>query len=322
MTYPPPPGYGQQPQQPGYPPQQPGGYSPQPPQQPYGQPQQPGYGAPQQPGYPPQPGGGYGAPPPPPGMPPTGGNGFGQFAKDTGKGLVWKIVPVILVVLGLGIYFVVKLAGGDSLSDAADDLGDSDTSASVEAGECLIEDLNTTTSTDTDPLAGMTAECDAAESYWTVSTVEDDPDLRADSLGELEDLSGVGTACGQEAIGYAAGQTWKSYFYVYDWDGGKVDYLLCLEAIDKEDADGRRPVVPDAGDCTDDGSLGPVTVDCTLPAALYKVDEVETYDPPIEEAAFDYETAVGGCPDSGYYATSVYGADDLIYLAYCSSDNA
>ncbi|MFC3495532.1 hypothetical protein [Glycomyces rhizosphaerae] len=325
MSYPPPPGYGQQPQQPGYPPQQPGGYAPQPPQQPYGQPsqpgygapQQPGYGAPQQPGYPPQAGGAYGAPPPiPPG---GGGGGFGEFAKETGKGLLWKIVPVILVVLGLGIYLVVKLAGGDSAGEALDDLGDSDTAATVAEGDCLIEDLTTITGTDTDPTAGLTAECEATEAFWTVSKLVDDPDLRADSSGTLEDYTGIETECGAVALRGAFGEVWQSYFYVYDWDGGKVDYLMCLTAIEKENADGGLPITPNVGDCTNDDL---VKLDCSAPGALYVVDEVEAYDPPLDISAFDYTTAVGGCANSGYYAAELYGGDELIWGAMCRSDNA
>ncbi|MCD0443271.1 hypothetical protein LO763_06480 [Glycomyces sp. A-F 0318] len=323
MTYPPPPGYGQQPQQPGYPPQQPGGYSPQPPP---GQPQQPGYppqqgGYPQQPGGypPPPPGGGYGAPPP---MPPGGGgNGFGQFAKDTGKGLLWKIVPVILVVVGLGIYFLVKVAGGDSISDAASDLSDSDTSANVAAGDCLVQDLESLTSTTDDPTADLVTDCEGTEAFWSIDKVDEDPDLRADSLGDLESTDGVSAACGPEALGSYFGQAWTSYYYVYDWEGGKVDYLLCISAIEKEDANGRLPVIPDAGTCTDSDPEYWYTLDCTDAGALYKVDEVETYEPPIEESAFDSSTAVGGCVNSGYYSTPIYGGDGLIYGAMCMSDN-
>ncbi|GAA2277008.1 hypothetical protein GCM10009853_033960 [Glycomyces scopariae] len=313
MTYPPPPGYGQQPQQPGYPQQQPGGYAPQPQQPGYGQPSQPpGYG--QQPGYPPPPGtpgGPYGAPPP---MPPSGGGGGGG-------GLVWKIVPAILVVLGLGIWFVIRLVANDGdAGNALDDITDSDTSASVAEGDCLIEDLtSTTTSTDTDPTAGLTAECDAAESYWTVNKVVDNPDLRADSLGELEDYAGVEAECGAVALRGAFGEVWQSYFYVYDWDGGVVDYLLCLTAIEKENANGALPVTPTTGDCTDGDGL---KIDCSAAGALYIVEETEAYDPPVEEASWDYTTALGGCPNSGYYATSLMGGDGLIWGAYCSSDNA
>jgi hypothetical protein len=311
MTYPPPPGYGQQPQQPGYPPQQPGGYAPQPQQPGYGQPSQPpGYG--QQPGYPPPPGtpgGPYGAPPP---IPPSGGGG--------GGGLVWKIVPAVLVVLGLGIWFIIRfVANNGDASDALDDLTDTDTSASIGEGECLIEDLtSTTTSTDTDPAAGLTAECEAAEAYWTVNKVVDDPDLRADSLGELEEYTGIETECGAVALRGAFGEVWQSYFYVYDWDGGKVDYLLCLTAIEKENADGALPITPTTGDCTDGNGL---KIDCSAPGALYTVEEVETYDPPVEESTWDYSTALGGCPNSSYYATSLIGGDGLIWGAYCSSDN-
>lgn len=314
MTYPPPPGYGQQPQQPGYPSQQPGGYAPQQPG--YGQPsqpQQPGYGQQQPGGYPPPPGtpgGPYGAPPP---IPPSGGGGNG--------GLVWKILAPIAVVLIIGVVFVVRLMSNDGdVGNTLDDMTDSDTSASVAEGDCLIEDLNsTTTSTDTDPTAGLTAECEAAEAYWTVNKLVDDPDLRADSLGELEDYAGVETECGAVALRGAFGEVWQSYFYVYDWDGGKVDYLLCLTAIEKENADGALPVTPNTGDCADANGL---KIDCSAAGALYIVEETETYDPPVDEASWDYTTAVGGCPNSGYYATSLIGGDGLVWGAYCSSDNA
>ncbi|MEU6247737.1 DUF1720 domain-containing protein [Glycomyces sp. NPDC047010] len=316
MTYPPPPGYGQQPQQPGYPQQQPGGYAPQPQQPGYGQPSQPQYGQTQppgfgqQPGYPPPPGtpgGPYGAPPP---MPPSGGGG--------GGGLVWKILAPIAVVLIIGVIFIVRLVANDGdAGNALDDLTDSDSSTSVAEGDCLIEDLNASTTSE-DPTAELTAECDAAESYWTVNKVVDDPDLRADSLGELEDYAGVEAECGAVALRGAFGEVWQSYFYVYDWDGGKVDYLLCLTAIEKENADGALPVTPNTGDCTDGSGL---KIDCSAPGALYTVEEVEAYDPPLEESAFDSTTALGGCPNSGYYAAALYGGDGLIWGAYCSSDN-
>ncbi|MFC6472962.1 hypothetical protein ACFQQE_13735 [Glycomyces mayteni] len=233
---------------------------------------------------------------------------------------MWKIVAPIAVVLIIGVVFIVRLIANDGdAGNALDDLTDSDSSTSVAEGDCLIEDLNsTTTSTDTDPTAGLTAECDAAESYWTVNKVVDDPDLRADSLGELEDYAGVEAECGAVALRGAFGEVWQSYFYVYDWDGGKVDFLLCLTAIEKENADGALPVTPNTGDCTDGNGL---KIDCSAPGALYTVEEVEAYDPPLEESAFDSTTALGGCPNSGYYAAALYGGDGLIWGAYCSSDN-
>jgi hypothetical protein len=253
-------------------------------------------------------------------MPPGGnGGGFGNFAKETGKGLVWKIVPAVLAVLVIGVIIIVQMAGGDTAGEALDDLSDSDTSASVAEGDCLIEDLTTVTSTtDTDPTAGLTADCGATEAFWEINKLVDDPDLRADSAGELEDYAGVETECGAVALRGAFGEVWQSYFYVYDWDGGKVDYLLCLTAIEKENADGALPVTPNVGDCTDDNLM---KLDCSAPGALYTVDEVETYDPPLDASAFDYETAVGGCANSGYYAAELYGGDGMIWGAMCRSDN-
>jgi hypothetical protein len=316
MTYPPPPGYGQQPQQPGYPPQQ-GGYAPQ--QQPYGQPsqpgfsapQQPGYGAPQQPGFPPpqQPGNPYGPPP----MPPTSGGG--------GGGLVAKILGGVgVLVIGIVIVIVRAFAGdsGGSDSDSTDTtLSDEEMDAAEAAavGDCM-SDATATAGAD------LVVPCDDPAAYWTITQVSDDSGAEVDYSGALTDPSVAGTVCGAEYMGWTPGALWKSYQYVYTEEisgtGGPVDYLYCVEAIDKEDADGGRPVTPDTGSCTDDSLR---TFDCSNTLALYLVDEVETYDPPVDEASFDSTTALGGCPNSDYYATPVTGGDGLVYLAYCSSDN-
>jgi hypothetical protein len=145
-------------------------------------------------------------------------------------------------------------------------------------------------------------------------------------LGGLDDPSIADSVCGHEHMVWTPGEIWRSYQYVYTESfeglGGPVDYLYCVEAIDKEDADGGRPVTPDVGDCTDGATIR--TFDCSNEAALYVVDAIETYDPPIEELSFDHTTALGGCSGSDYYATPVTGGDELlpvVYLAYCSSDN-
>ncbi|GAA2130660.1 hypothetical protein [Glycomyces algeriensis] len=317
MSYPPPPGYGQQsqPQQPGYPPQQPGGYAPPSAQQPYGQPSQPGgYGAPQQPGFPPpqQPGNPYGPPPMPP---PTSRGGGGLVAKILGG--------VGVLVIGVIIVIVRAFAGGDSGNDS--DSTGTDTTLSNEemdaaeaaaVGDCMSDAL---TSVDAD----LVVPCDDPAAYWTITQVSDDSGAEVDFSGELTDPSIAASVCGQEYMGWTPGALWQSYQYVYTEDisgvGGPVDYLYCVEAIDKEDAEGGRPVTPDTGACTDTSLR---TFDCSNALATYLVDEVETYDPPIDELSFDSTTALGGCPDSDYYATPVTGADGLVYFAYCSSDNA
>lgn len=308
MTYPPPPGYGQQPQQPGYPPQQQGGYaSPQPQPSPYGQPPaQPGYGAPQQPGFPPPQGGGpYGGPPP---IPPTsgGGGGFGEFAKNTGKGLLWKLVPVILVVLGLGIYFVVKLAGGTSASEALSDLNDSDTSAGVEAGECLSS-WEYSFSVSEDPLAELVVDCSSPDAAWTVTSVEEDVDhIRADSAGVADDLAPIVEICGEEVLSYQFGATWKDFNYVVDSSGGKLDYLICTESVDQADSQGRTPRMPDVGDCfsEDDGWY---VRDCD--SASYEVTVTIPVDPPVAMTEDEIFAAASSC-----------GQEDYIWTVYQLTD--
>ncbi|MDN3238185.1 hypothetical protein [Glycomyces tritici] len=284
MSYPPPPGYGQQPQQPGYPPQQPGGYAPPPAQQPYGQPsqpgyppQQPGYGA-QQPGYPPQqPGNPYGPPPLPPGA--GGGGGFGDFAKETGKGLLWKIVPVILVVIGLGIYFLVKVAGGDSAGEALDELDDSKMSPSAAAGDCMIQDWDSSDTSLDDPTDSLIVPCDDPTAFWTITSVDDSIDTETDALGDVADFSEFTTMCGDEILARTPGQLWKDFYYVYTVGDYYIDYAFCLEAIDKVDDAGQTPRTPDAGQCFNDADDW-YSVDCGAADAYYQVDDVILVDPP------------------------------------------
>ncbi|THV22834.1 hypothetical protein [Glycomyces paridis] len=330
MTYPPPPGYGQQPQQPGYPPQQPGGYSPQPQGQPspYGQPSQPGYGAPQQPGYPPQPGGAYGAPPP---MPPgggAGGSGFGQFAKDTGKGLLWKLIPVVLVVLGLGIYFLVQLVnnGGDA-GQALDDLDDTDTSAGVAVGDCLSS-WDMTFSMSEDPLADLKVDCGAADALWTVTTVNEDVDeIRADSAGVPEDLAPIVEICGEEVLGFQFGQTWKDFNYVVDASGGKLDYLICVESIDTADAEGNTPRMPDVGDCFNDPYDSWYVTDCA--SASYTVTATSPIDSPVamtDDELMEAASSVCGAEDWYWGITQLtdpsgYTDADPVTGILCASSN-
>lgn len=308
MTYPPPPGYGQQPPQPGHPPQQQGGYpSPQAQPSPYGQPaQQPGYGAPQQPGYPPQAGGPYGGPPPiPPGS--GGGGGFGQFAKDTGKGLLWKIVPVILVVVGLGIYFLVKMAGGTSASDALSDLNDSDTKAGVATGECLSS-WEYSFGLSEDPLADLVVDCSAADAVWTITSVEEDVDhIRADSAGVADDLAPIVEICGDQILSYQFGETWKDFNYVVDSSGGKLDYLICVESIDKVDDEGRTARMPDVGECFNDYDSYWYVRDCA--SASYEVTATIPVDPPVTMTEDEIFAAAAEC-----------GAEDYIWTIYQLTD--
>ncbi|GAA1671284.1 hypothetical protein GCM10009830_16590 [Glycomyces endophyticus] len=347
MTYPPPnpydpnqtPGAGQ-PQQPYGQPSQPayGAPSPQPggaygaPSQPglppqssgYGAPAQPGpYGAPQQqPGFPPPPGGPYGAPPIPP---PSGGRGGGLLGKILGGAGALLIGIVIVVVRALA-----NDSGSDSNDTANDTVTDTATDTTLtdqemeaveaaEVGDCMSD-------AEVDATADLIVPCDDAAAFWTITKVSDDSGASVGILGDLDDTAPVAEVCGQEFLGWTPGVVWQSYQVVYtetiEGAGGPVDFLYCIEAIDKEDADGGRPIVPDVGDCTD-GTLR--TFDCGNAAALYVVDDIELYDPPVDELTFDYMTALGGCPSSDYYATPVTSGDDIlpqVYMAYCSSDNA
>lgn len=290
MTYPPPPGYGQQPQQPGYPPQQPGGYAPQPPQQPYGQPsqpggfgqpsapQQPGYGAPQQPGYPPQqPGNPYGPPPMPPGG--GGGGGFGNFAKETGKGILWRVLAAVAVLVIGGIVVIVKMMGGDSAGEALDELDDSKLKPSAAEGDCMIQDWESSDSSLDDPTDSLIVPCDDPTAFWTITAVDDSIDTETDALGDIADFTEFTTMCGEEILARTPGQLWKDFYYIYTLGDYYIDYAFCLEAIDKADANGQTPRTPDVGQCFNDAEDW-YTVDCGAADAYYEVTDVLLVDPP------------------------------------------
>lgn len=300
MTYPPPggnpppPGYGQQPQQPGYPPQQGGPVPP-----------HPGQGQP--PGYPPQQPGGYGAPPPP--MPPAG---------NKGGGAVGKILGVVGVIVVVGVVIAIRAFGGGSDDDDPNndtlDKEQMEAAEAAEVGDCMADALSAATD-------DLVVGCDDPNAFWTITEVSNDSGAEVDFMGELTDPQIVIDVCGQEFMGWEIGQLWKSYQYVYTEQtqglGGPVDYLYCVEAIDKQDELGRTPKVPDTGECLNDDE-GFWAVDCASAEAKYEVLNTETYDPPASMTESDVQNALGGCTESAnFYPYGLYGADELVYGAMC-----
>ncbi|HLU26961.1 MAG TPA: hypothetical protein VKZ65_00885 [Glycomyces sp.] len=301
MTYPPPganpppPGYGQQPQQPGYPPQQGGPVPPPPPGQ------QPGYPPPQQPG-------GYGAPPPP--MPPAGGS--------KGGGVLGKILGAVGAVVLVGVVIAIRaFAGGSDDTDPNNDTLDREqmkAAETAEVGDCMADALSSATD-------DLVVDCDDPNAFWTITEVSDDSGAEVDIMGELTDPQLVVDICGQAYMGWEIGQLWKSYQYVYTEQtqglGGPVDYLYCVEAIDKQDERGRTPKVPDTGECLNDDQ-GFWTVDCSSTEALYEVLNTQSYDPPAEMTETELQSELGGCAESSsFYPYGLYGVDDLVYGAMC-----
>ena len=140
-------------------------------------------------------------------------------------------------------------------------------------------------------------------------------------FAQLTDPQIVVDLCGQAYMGWEIGQLWKSYQYVYTEQtqglGGPVDYLYCVEAIDKQDERGRTPKVPDTGECLNDDQ-GFWTVECSSTEALYEVLNTESYDPPAAMTETEVQAALGGCAESSsFYPYGLYGADDLVYGAMC-----
>jgi hypothetical protein len=253
-------------------------------------------------------------------MPPASGGGGGR--------VVAKVLGVVgVVAIGLVIAVVRYLSSDSSdtpaeTSDTATDttLTDDEVEAAEAAavGDCMSDAAESAN-------ADLVVPCDDATAFWTITEVSDDSGATVSMMGGLDDPSIAAEVCGQEYMTWTPGEVWKSYQYVYTESiagaGGTVDFLYCVEAIDKEDADGGRPFTPDVGDCTDTTLR---TFDCSSPNAPYVVDAIEIYDPPIEQLSFDQNTALGGCSGSDYFATPFSGGDGIlpvVYLAYCSSDN-
>lgn len=303
-------------------------------QQPLGQPPQPGYGVPsqpgggysvppQQPGFPPQPGGPYGAPPPP--MPPASGGGGGLLVKIlSGAGAL---------VIGL-VIVIIRALSSDSSSDSSDTATeavteiatDTATLAEEEVEQAKAASVGDCITDSTVTVSDLVVACDSPTAFWTITKVSDDSGAEVSIMGGLTDPSIAASVCGDEHMTWTPGELWKSYQSVYtetfEGAGGPVDFLYCVEAIDKEDDDGGRPITPDVGDCTDGTTMR--TFDCSNANAAYVVDAIENYDPPIDQLDFDSSTALDGCAGSDYYATPVTGGDEIlpvVYLAYCSSDN-
>lgn len=296
MTYPPPggtppPGFGQQPQQPGYPQQQ-GGYNP----------QQPGYGAPQQPGgYTPaapggynpagapggyqQPGyGGPGAPPPGPGAPPPipppsgGGNG----------GLVAKILGAVGSIVLIAVIALVKVFVFDSDDGGGDDYaGDTTLSSDEEEaaekaveGDCMPQNYGSGVGEE------IVVDCGGEQAFWTITKVDNDAAVSITN-GDVTDFQDAVDICGENVYARIPGEVWLDYNFVEL--EGTTEQFFCLEAIQEENADGQLPKTPDAGECFDDSDDW-WTVDCSSPNAVYEAVDAVQMAPPTEMTESEAES--------------------------------
>lgn len=221
-----------------------------PPPVPGGQPGQPGSGQPPQ--QPPQFGG---APPGPPGQfpPPPGSNApflpeSGGPPPKSGKSGGKIVLSVIagLAVIGLlvgGVLFALNQLGGSGAESASVD----DCVSEPEEAEGDYMDLEA-------------VDCDSDEAVYKIVAKEDDPD--SDFLQEAHELE-----CGFDLV-----------FYFETEDGGDLDSVMCLNALDgSTDA-------PEAEDCLDDDMEIINVVECDSEEAFERVVHVTEGGLPAEGA--------------------------------------
>jgi len=226
----------------------------------------------------------------------------------------------LLAVGGIAVAGVVALSGCSLLEDAASDTptdevnGEQfDAVADAASGDCLPEP----------PVGGATdtfaIECNSAEAFWTLTAIEADPGITAESDGSIADPTAIYELCGDEVGANIPGQAWTDWNMVYDQTTLNVDYLFCLEAIGNPTVDGATPVYPSAeGECfnSTDYMYGTYACDSASVDSTI-VDVFEVQPDGWANAAGDAESmATGECSgDWTYYAPAVdqFGRAAAIY---------
>jgi hypothetical protein len=223
------------------------------------------------------------------------GGGFGNFAKETGKGILWRVLAAVAVLLIGGIVVVVKMMGGDSAGEALDELNDTTISPSAAAGDCMIEDWSATDTSLDDPTESLIVDCADPTAFWTITSVDDSIDTETDALGDVSDFTEFTDMCGTEILSRTPGQLWKDFYYVYTVGDYYIDYAFCLEAIDKPNDSGQTPRTPDVGQCFD-GADDWFTVECAG-TGTYEVVDILLIEPPVamtEDEIYDKTAECSG----------------------------
>lgn len=228
----------------------------------------------------------------------------------------------LLAVGGVALAGSVALSGCGLLEDAAsDDAADTEVSAEqvdavaeAQAGDCLPEAmLGEDSST-------FAVECSDPTAFWTLTAIEADPGLTAESDGSLADPTPIFDLCGEEVGAQVPGATWTDWNLVFDTATGSVSYLFCVEALGTPSSLGTNPVVPDAGDCFNStaAEFQYGTLDCgAAEVDSVVVDAVEVDSAEWMGADADAEALAGEC--SGDYTSYLPAIDQFGRTAavYC-----
>ncbi|MCH7232905.1 hypothetical protein L0U85_18900 [Glycomyces sp. L485] len=205
----------------------------------------------------------------------------------------------LLAVTGAGLLGAAALAGcgileeSGSDSDATEVSGEAvDAAAEAAAGDCLPQEVIGADSGE------FAIDCADPLAYWTITAITADSDAVATG-GTLADPQPAFDLCGEEVGAYVPGKLRTDWNMIYDQTTGAVDYLFCIEAIDKVGEDGRTPKVPDTGECFASADLDWATLPCDSAEANSTVISATTFEV-ADWAAPDVEGALADCA-GGYY---------------------
>ncbi|WP_025272075.1 hypothetical protein [Haloglycomyces albus] len=136
--------------------------------------------------------------------------------------------------------------------------------------------------------------CDDDNAFYEVTSNVDVEGQGYDASVDETGVEVVADVCGEEYGKFNAGRTWLDGTYAYDQETNEVEIVLCLQAIDKADADGYVPAVPGEGDCFDSNKWR-FTVDCESDLADMRVDTFSDLPDPMtsEEEAAEYAECTG-----------------------------
>lgn len=208
---------------------------------------------------------------------------------------------------GLGLAAAAALTGCgvfDSVSDEATDAtdvseGQFDAAADAAPGDCLpYEFLG-------DDPETFAIDCGGEDAFWSITAIEADPGINAPG-GTIADDQAVFDICGEEIGAFLPGQPWTAWNIIYDQISGDVDYLFCVEALAKADADQKTPVVPQAGECISSADLEWFTLPCDAALADTNVTHAVAFDL-ADWAAPDVEGAIAECVGTYYELVDEFG---------------
>lgn len=235
------------------------------------------------------------------------------------------VVSLAAVVVLSGASVVASLASaGDTSSDERADTTASPTTAEITGptivamptqSQCLPNDFTafgTGEFTEADP-GVLVVPCEDPTAFWSVAWADDTVTGTVDANGMIDPAT-LPQPCTGDTVEDEIGVPWRSLMTDYDPDTQALNFVACLEAIDRPDEQGRTPVEPDVGDCAEqDGDSGAFwTVECPDSGPRLEVVGIFNLDDP--DATEDELVALAGtqCPGVSALSTITDAAGNAI----------